>query len=68
MVPHSHPTWDLGRLLSGTHVTVVAATGSKISNIVSKKIKDPRNENSVVYKIPCGECDNKSRGLSVLQG
>ncbi|MEL7523541.1 MAG: hypothetical protein AAGJ80_18295, partial [Cyanobacteria bacterium J06553_1] len=61
VLPQSALTSELPRHL-GRHVSIAIATGTKITDMV--KMKRPRHTlpNSIVYKIPCGGCENAYYG------
>ena len=44
-------------MLRSSGLVIVSDTGKKISELIKKKKVNEKNENSIVYKIPCSGCD-----------
>ena len=62
VVPNSDLAQALRVALRPTGLVIVCDSGKKIGELVRPKIKRGVNENSVVYKIPCGGCDKAYYG------
>ena len=67
-VPHSHDNEIIQRFLRSSKIQVVFSSSVKIGEIIRNKEKDI-NDMSVVYSIPCNNCNKKyfgesSRGLN----
>ena len=59
VVPHSKHVHDIAEGLRHSGIRVLEKSGVKIGSIVKNKKNTTKNENSMIYKIPCGGC-NKS--------
>ena len=62
VVPHSKHVSEIAKGLKHAGVKVVAKSGVKIGDIIQSKEKKLKNENSIVYKVPCGSCDKSYVG------
>ena len=62
VVPNSDLAQALRATLRPTGLVIVCDSGRKIGELVRPKIKGYGNDNSVVYKIPCGGCDKAYYG------
>ena len=57
VVPNSSLANTLSSALRPTGLVVVCDTGKKIGELVKCKDNTDINENSIIYKIPCNNCD-----------
>lgn len=55
-VPHSEHLHIISKGLAQAGVKVMEKSGLKIGDIVKRREKRPMNENSIVYRVPCGGC------------
>lgn len=55
-IPHSNHAETVAKHLEGAGMKVAITSGKKIGEIITQGKKHDNNENSVVYKIPCGVC------------
>ena len=62
IVPHSKHTRDIAEGLKQAGIKIVEKSGIKIGDIVKNKERKTNNENSIVYKIPCGGCSKSYIG------
>lgn len=58
-MPHTDLTDDLRRVLFGNNIQVVADTGRKIKDLVSRKTEGTKEKKSIVNEMPCSGCDNR---------
>ena len=70
VVPHSKHVQDIAEGLRHAGIRVIEKSGVKIGDIVKKKKSAPENENSIIYRIPCGGCKKSyvgetHRGLKI---
>ena len=68
VIPHFKHFEGLSRGLRQAGIKLVAKAGTTIGDLVKMKEKKTRNENSTVYRVPCGGCHESyigetSRGL-----
>ena len=68
VVPRSKYSETISKAVKRTGLQVIEKSGQKIGSIVAPKLSKCRNEESLVYKIPCGGCKypyygETSRGL-----
>ena len=57
VVPGSRFSEKLNKVVRSSGLVIVSDTGKKISDLVKEKKENEKNDNSVVYKIPCSGCD-----------
>ena len=55
IVPHSALSEPVQRLMV-PHLSIVTTGGKKLGEMLKCKKRDEKNNNSVVYRIPCGKC------------
>ena len=61
-IPNSETAETIAKNLETTGIRVAVTSGRKIGEILSKNKTCQHNDNSVVYKIPCGSCDKSYIG------
>ena len=61
VVPNSKQTLNIARSLRSAGIKLVESAGTKISDIIKKK-SGSTNEDSIVYRVPCGGCTRSYLG------
>ena len=61
-IPNSETAETIAKNLETTGIRVAVTSGRKIGEILTKNKTYQHNDNSVVYKIPCGSCDKSYIG------
>ena len=62
IVPHSKHVHDIAAALKSSDVKLVEKSSTKIRDMVKTRHGKVKNENSMVYKIPCGGCQKSYIG------
>ena len=70
MVLCSQVSLDVFKLLNDSDVCIVTTTGSKIKDLIGKKVEKTEHLSSLANKIPCSKCCKKyygktSRGVAM---
>ena len=61
-VPNSMEVSKISHFLRNTNINIVTETSRKIEDIIKNRTQKPKQEDSIVYKIPCGECSQSYIG------
>ena len=63
VVPNNKQTFNIERSLRNAGIKLVGSTGTKISDLIKKKSdSNDQNQDSVVYRVPCGGCAHSGLG------
>ena len=61
-IPNSKTAITIAKELETTGFKVAFTSGKKVGDMTTKSREQKRNDNSVVYQVPCGSCDKKYIG------